>query len=133
MRAGIGAVEIEAGQPRICRGGVDPRRGLPRLTDLQVERARRGERQALESGELGQFAGEAGEPVVPLGRTAQAPLRQRPEAGTQVLGDREEAERKIWESNEIPGGIVKEVKKTKKGNKVVAETITHVIRFHVEK
>jgi len=49
-----------------------------------------------------------------------------------IDGD-ETVERKIWESNEIPGGIVKEVKKTKKGNKVVAETITHVIGFHVEK
>jgi hypothetical protein len=36
-------------------------------------------------------------------------------------------------STSIPGGTVKEVKKTKKGNKVVAETITHVIGFHVEK
>ena len=49
-----------------------------------------------------------------------------------IDGD-ETVERKIWESNEIPGGIVKEVKKTKKGNKVVAETIIHVIKFHVEK
>ena len=49
-----------------------------------------------------------------------------------IDGD-ETVERKIWESNEIPGGIVKEVKKTKKGNKVVAETIIHVMRFHVEK
>jgi hypothetical protein len=49
-----------------------------------------------------------------------------------IDGD-ETVERKIWESNEIPGGIVKEVKKTKKGNKVVAETITHVIGVHVEK
>ena len=49
-----------------------------------------------------------------------------------IDGD-ETVERKIWESNEIPGGIVKEVKKTKKGNKVVAETITHVLEFHVEK
>ncbi|MGC1720369.1 MAG: hypothetical protein WA746_15400, partial [Isosphaeraceae bacterium] len=49
-----------------------------------------------------------------------------------IDGD-ETVERKIWESDEIPGGIVKEVKKTKKGNKVVAETITHVLGFHVEK
>ena len=49
-----------------------------------------------------------------------------------IDGD-ETVERKIWESNEIPGGIVKEVKKTKKGNKVVAETIIHVMEFHVEK
>ena len=49
-----------------------------------------------------------------------------------IDGD-ETVERKIWESDEIPGGIVKEVKKTKKGNKVVAETIIHVLEFHVEK
>src|SRR6185437_12658835 len=40
-------------------------------------------------------------------------------------------ERKLWESDEIPGGVVKEIKKTKKGDKVVAETITHVLNFHV--
>ena len=40
-------------------------------------------------------------------------------------------EAKFWESDEIPGGVVKEVKKTKKGDKVVAETITHVLHFHV--
>ena len=49
-----------------------------------------------------------------------------------IDGD-ETVERKIWESNEIPGGIVKEVKKTKKGKKVVAETIIQVLGFHVEK
>ena len=49
-----------------------------------------------------------------------------------IDGD-ETVERKIWESDEIPGGIVKEVKKTKKGKKVVAETIIHVTEFHVEK
>ena len=45
----------------------------------------------------------------------------------------ETVERKTWESNEIPGGIVKEVKKTKQGNKLVAETIIHLMGFHVEK
>jgi len=49
-----------------------------------------------------------------------------------IDGD-ETVERKIWQSDEIPGGTVKEVKKTKKGNKVVAETIIHVLGFHVEK
>ena len=40
-------------------------------------------------------------------------------------------DRKLWESDEIPGGIVKEVKKTKKGDKLIAETITDVTHFHV--
>ncbi len=48
-----------------------------------------------------------------------------------IDGD-ETVEWKIWESNAIPGGIAKEVKKTKKQNKVVAETITHVLSFKVE-
>jgi hypothetical protein len=49
-----------------------------------------------------------------------------------IDGD-ETVERKIWESNEIPGGTVKEVMKTKKGNKVVTETTIHLTEFHVEK
>jgi hypothetical protein len=44
----------------------------------------------------------------------------------------ESVERHIWRSGEIPGGTVKDVKTTKKGEKVLAETKTEVLEFHIE-
>jgi hypothetical protein len=45
----------------------------------------------------------------------------------------ETVEREIWRSSEIPGGTVKEVKTTKKGNKLVASTLIEVTELHIEK
>jgi hypothetical protein len=45
----------------------------------------------------------------------------------------EMVDRKLWESDEIPGGVIKEVKKTKKGDKLIAETITHLVSLNIVK
>jgi hypothetical protein len=46
---------------------------------------------------------------------------------TRMTGDGEEMTRKRWILPEVPGGIVKEVTVTKKGDQVVAETTTTML------
>ena len=42
-------------------------------------------------------------------------------------------ERKMWHSDKVPGGMIKEVKVTKKGKNVSTETLIQVTELHVEK
>jgi hypothetical protein len=47
---------------------------------------------------------------------------------TRTTADGEVVTRKRWIAAEVPGGIVKEVSVTKKGNQVIAETMTTVLQ-----
>jgi hypothetical protein len=48
---------------------------------------------------------------------------------TRMTADGETVTRKRWIASEVPGGIVKEVTVTKKGDQVVAETTTTVLQM----
>jgi hypothetical protein len=48
---------------------------------------------------------------------------------TRMTGDGEVVTRKRWIAAQVPGGIVKEVTVTKKGDQVVAETTTSVLEM----
>jgi hypothetical protein len=47
---------------------------------------------------------------------------------TRTTGDGEVVTRKRWIAAEVPGGIIKEVTLTKKGDRVIAETTTTVLQ-----
>jgi hypothetical protein len=48
---------------------------------------------------------------------------------TRTAADGEEVTRKRWIAAEVPGGIVKEVTVTKKGDQVIAESTTTVLQM----
>ena len=67
---------------------------------------------------------EGKEDVEVLGKTYKCEWYET----TRMTADGEVATRKRWIAAEVPGGIVKEVSVTKKGNQVIAETMTTVLQ-----
>jgi hypothetical protein len=67
---------------------------------------------------------EGKEDVEVLGKTHKCEWYET----TRTTADGEVVTRKRWIAAEVPGGIVKEVTVTKKGNQVIAETMTTVLQ-----
>jgi hypothetical protein len=83
-------------------------------------------KRAYVEGARGQLKVREGkEDVEALGKTYKCEWYET----TRTTSDGEVVTRKRWIAAEVPGGIVKEVTVTKKGDQVIAETTTTVLRM----